>query len=102
MSSTRGFARDMILIDPQGYPEAFVQYLRKGTPIRFETKNTNPTTHYIWRTRRDGKVRSARAEREGQIFSWDDPPEGEHPGDCLLYTSPSPRDRTRTRMPSSA
>ena len=24
-----------------------------------------------------------------------------HP-DCLLYTSPSPRDRTRSRMPSSA
>ena len=23
-------------------------------------------------------------------------------GDCLLYTSPSPRDRTRYRMPSSA
>ena len=23
-------------------------------------------------------------------------------GTCLLYTSPSPRDRTRTRMPSSA
>ena len=25
-----------------------------------------------------------------------------HPEDCLLYTSPSPRDRTRSRMPSSA
>ena len=25
--------------------------------------------------------------------------QGEH---CLLYTSPSPRDRTRSRMPSSA
>ena len=25
-----------------------------------------------------------------------------HSGDCLLYTSPSPRDRTRSRMPSSA
>ena len=25
---------------------------------------------------------------------------GQHP--CLLYTSPSPRDRTRSRMPSSA
>ena len=27
-----------------------------------------------------------------------------HPliSDCLLYTSPSPRDRTRSRMPSSA
>jgi len=23
-------------------------------------------------------------------------------GHCLLYTSPSPRDRTRSRMPSSA
>ena len=26
----------------------------------------------------------------------------EHRVDCLLYTSPSPRDRTRSRMPSSA
>ena len=25
-----------------------------------------------------------------------------HPEACLLYTSPSPRDRTRSRMPSSA
>ena len=29
--------------------------------------------------------------------------DGEIKGDiCLLYTSPSPRDRTRSRMPSSA
>ena len=27
---------------------------------------------------------------------------GEDVGSCLLYTSPSPRDRTRSRMPSSA
>ena len=27
---------------------------------------------------------------------------GELIGSCLLYTSPSPRDRTRSRMPSSA
>ena len=26
----------------------------------------------------------------------------EHNNNCLLYTSPSPRDRTRSRMPSSA
>ena len=25
-----------------------------------------------------------------------------HNNNCLLYTSPSPRDRTRSRMPSSA
>ena len=28
--------------------------------------------------------------------------EAEKYGTCLLYTSPSPRDRTRSRMPSSA
>ena len=27
---------------------------------------------------------------------------GRNPKTCLLYTSPSPRDRTRSRMPSSA
>ena len=27
---------------------------------------------------------------------------GDYPYTCLLYTSPSPRDRTRSRMPSSA
>ena len=27
---------------------------------------------------------------------------GLEPNTCLLYTSPSPRDRTRSRMPSSA
>ena len=27
---------------------------------------------------------------------------GADQGTCLLYTSPSPRDRTRSRMPSSA
>ena len=31
----------------------------------------------------------------------DDPAEGTR-NTCLLYTSPSPRDRTRSRMPSSA
>ena len=34
---------------------------------------------------------------EGNI----DPPTGEA-GTCLLYTSPSPRDRQKSRMPSSA
>ena len=28
--------------------------------------------------------------------------QGKLSDDCLLYTSPSPRDRTRSRMPSSA
>ena len=28
--------------------------------------------------------------------------EGQHPRACLLYTSPSPRDKRQSRMPSSA
>eukprot|EP00657_Telonema_sp_P-1_P007498 TRINITY_DN27409_c0_g1_i1.p1 TRINITY_DN27409_c0_g1~~TRINITY_DN27409_c0_g1_i1.p1 ORF type:complete len:128 (+),score=46.85 TRINITY_DN27409_c0_g1_i1:67-450(+) len=39
---------------------------------------------------------------EGGCLHGDDGSGGEEGGDCLLYTSPSPRDRTRSRMPSSA
>ena len=38
----------------------------------------------------DDPDRLARFQREAQVLG------------CLLYTSPSPRDRTRSRMPSSA
>lgn len=37
---------------------------------------------YIWRTEGDGKVRPSHAERDGKKFSWDNPPEGGHPGDA--------------------
>lgn len=35
---------------------------------------------YIWRTRRDDRVRKAHAFREGKIFKWAEPPEGGPPG----------------------
>lgn len=38
---------------------------------------------YIWRSRDDGKVRSAHAAHDDQIFSWDNPPEGGHPGQAF-------------------
>src|SRR5664280_2862730 len=41
-------------------------------------------------------VEEAREESAPKV--WDDAPNVS----CLLYTSPSPRDRTRSRMPSSA
>jgi hypothetical protein len=70
-----------MLIDRQLYQKAFQAYLRKGTPIEWSIKQERPTTHYIWRTRRDGKVRSTHAAREGQVFSWNDPPQGGNPGE---------------------
>ena len=42
------------------------------------------------------RVHLQRPGIEGMKVSW------EKYSDCLLYTSPSPRDRTRSRMPSSA
>lgn len=42
---------------------------------------THPTTHYIWRTRSDNKVRASQAANNGKIFSWDNPPPTGHPGE---------------------
>ena len=46
-------------------------------------------------------VLAAEKHRPGEVmqyFGFDE----DEPNACLLYTSPSPRDRTRSRMPSSA
>lgn len=44
---------------------------------------THPRTgFYIWRTQRDDVVRSEHAVREGQVFSWENPPPGGHPGEA--------------------
>ncbi len=63
------------------YKKAFQEYLRNGTPIELYLKQTHPTTHYIWRTRRDGKVRPSHAANNGKIFAWDTPPPTGHPGE---------------------
>ena len=36
------------------------------------------------------------------IHMWEEPKKMDDPEVCLLYTSPSPRDRQKSRMPSSA
>lgn len=38
---------------------------------------------YIWRTSNDARVRSEHAARNGQVFSYDDPPEDGHPGEPI-------------------
>lgn len=54
---------------------------------------------YIWRTVQDNRVRSEHADREGEIYSWDDPPgddpedpgTGGHPGvaiNCRCWAEP--------------
>jgi SPP1 gp7 family putative phage head morphogenesis protein len=46
---------------------------------------------YVWRSRDDGKVRSSHAHYDDQVFSWDEPPEGGHPGqafNCRCHAEP--------------
>ena len=54
----------------------------------------------------DGVVEGVREDRSGEALvatlSSHNYEVVEHKVVCLLYTSPSPRDRTRSRMPSSA
>lgn len=44
-----------------------------------QRQRANGITHYQWRTVRDERVRPWHAEREGQTFSWDNPPSDGHP-----------------------
>ena len=48
-------------------------------------------TGFVWRTMRDNRVRSEHSEREGRRYQWDDPPDGEIPGEpinCRCYAEP--------------
>jgi len=54
--------------------------LAYNTALKAEVQD-HPTTHYIWRTRGDGKVRAAHAANNGRVFSWDNPPPTGHPGE---------------------
>lgn len=55
-------------------------------------EDVGASERYIWRTAGDGKVRHEHALRDGRIYSWNDPPEGdEHPGDdhnCRCWAEP--------------
>lgn len=46
---------------------------------------------FIWRTSLDERVREEHADREGEIYDYDDPPDGELPGEpinCRCYAEP--------------
>lgn len=61
------------------------------TPVVSGLPTGRPTRHYTWRTAGDHKVRTAHAARNGQIFSWDNPPEHGHPGaepNCRCWPEP--------------
>ncbi len=68
---------------------------RKRAIKNNETADNHSTTHYIWRTAGDGKVRDRHADNNGKTFSWDNPPNGIHPGEdynCRCWAEPYHRE----------
>lgn len=70
----------MIIAEQDEYPRSFVEYLRRGTPIRLERKQTAPEGQYVWRSQRDARVRPSHRANDGQLFDWSSPPDTGHPG----------------------
>ena len=66
--------------DREAYRKAFVEYLRRGTPIRLSRKQIRETAQYVWHTAQDEKVRQTHRANDGHLFSWDEPPPTGHPG----------------------
>lgn len=67
-----------------------------------DDRNIHPEKYYVWYTRGDEKVRDTHAERQGMVFSWDNPPEGGHPGEdygcrCLALEYKPPHDKARLK-----
>lgn len=65
-----------------------------------DDRNIHPEKYYVWYTLNDDKVRISHTERHGQVFSWDNPPEGGHPGEdygcrCLAVKYIPPYDKNK-------
>ena len=56
----------------------------------------------LWNGLEEGRASAICQFCDTDFVGTDGPGGGKFVGPCLLYTSPSPRDRTRSRMPSSA
>lgn len=53
-----------------------------GRLMRYEQQRAG-ITHYRWETMQDSRVRPSHRERQGEIFSWDEPPSDGHPGEAI-------------------
>ena len=59
------------------------QILKANASLTQERLKSVGVDSYIWRTVGDSRVRPTHAEREGQVFRWDNPPSDGHPGNAV-------------------
>lgn len=72
------------------FSQLFLQ-LKEEVLLSNEEQQAAGYTHYIWRTRRDHKVRVSHAANNGKIFWWKNPPEVGHSGEdynCRCIAEP--------------
>ena len=69
---------------------------RTLTPVNAQQNGISSTSAVNWEEDKETILKVLNKVRSKEIISDEDYE------NCLLYTSPSPRDRTRSRMPSSA
>ncbi|MBC8717954.1 phage minor head protein [Ochrobactrum sp. Marseille-Q0166] len=73
------------IMDASHTEEKFLRYLTRYHQAVSHKANVGAeeqsTTHYIWRTKRDGRVRSEHAANDGKLFSWKERPVTGHPGE---------------------
>lgn len=63
-----------------------------------DDRNSNQNNYYVWKAVGDSKTRSSHSERDGQVFCWDNPPEGGHPSEdyncrCKAVAYEPPKDK---------
>ena len=80
---------EMFLDDPSTATPAEHKQARKQYNFLFRANNPEPVERFLAMTLSSEDVKKVMAKLDNTKT-------------CLLYTSPSPRDRTRSRMPSSA
>ena len=73
-----------------------IRILHEDCDPRVANDKKLPYSAYLVEYKKEDRIAYDVSIAGSQVLLFD------HYYDCLLYTSPSPRDRTRSRMPSSA
>lgn len=85
------------LVDRYGVAESSAQRIANDQVGKFygELNRVRQTdlgvNRYVWNTVRDNRVREEHAQRHGETYAWDEPPEDGHPGEainCRCFAEP--------------
>ena len=104
----RSSALHLIQTSEPALPETLLPNL---TPLRQQLRSLSPTQRQERGRQLSEALQSLDSKPQPSVAHVDPPPSGSSPvflatvllaAICLLYTSPSPRDRQKSRMPSSA